>query len=356
MRILYDHQAFLQRYGGVSRYFTSIIKRFEIDNEIEPVLPYFYSDNAYYPYKRNIIKFNFKGKYKIYNLLNRNISIKYLRKNISLFHPTYFDPYFINDYHGPFVITIHDMIHDIFPTYLSDKKTANNIKFLAQKASKIITVSGNTKNDILKYIDNISENKIDVIYHSTDLKYTENSPPFYSNKPYLLYVGERHSYKNFIFFLLAIKDLLKKYDINLLCAGGPCLSNKEKKLLKDTEMNSKVLHIPIKSDTQLANLYHYAIAFCYPSLYEGFGIPILEAFACGCPAIISNTSCFPEIAGNNALYFNPKDSINIYETIEFLIKNTSIRTDLIQCGYNRVQQFSWEISSENTKRTYMSVI
>lgn len=356
MRVLYDHQAFLQRYGGVSRYFTSIIKNFEQDKDIEPILPFYYSDNAYYPFKKNIFNFHFKGKYKIYKYLNEQISKKNIRNfKIDLFHPTYFDPYFIADYKGLFVITIHDMIHDIYPQYFSDKKTAKHRKILAQKASKIIAVSENTKSDILKYTDHITEDKIDVIYHATDLTYTKEMFPIYS-KPYLLYVGERHTYKNFIFFLFSIKDLIINHNIDLVCAGGPPFSYNEKLLFNEIKIDSKVKHIPFTSDIQLSNLYHHAIAFCYPSLYEGFGIPILEAFACGCPVVLSNTSCFPEIAKDCAIYFNPKDKDSIYETISYIIKNPSCRSQLILKGYQRVQQFSWEKSSKLTKSTYINAI
>jgi len=356
MNVLYDHQAFMQKYGGVSRYYTSIIKEFNNEDNIKPILPYFYTDNAYYPNKKILLKFNIKGKYILYNEINKIISKKYLtNKSFDLLHATYFDTYFLKYYNGPFVITIHDMIHDIFPNMLSDKQTSDKRKYLAQKATKIIAVSQNTKNDILKYIKNIPEDKIEVIYHATNLTYINNERPFFTD-PYLLYVGERHSYKNFIFFLKSIKDILRRYNINLICAGGPPFTKIEKKLFAEENIVSKVIYVPIFTDKQLSNLYNNAIAFCYPSLYEGFGIPILEAFACKCPVIISNTSCFPEIAQDNVIYFNPLNKNDIQESIRYILNNPSIREKLIIKGYNRAKDFSWKYSAEKTKHTYLNSI
>jgi len=351
MKVFYDYQAFLQRYGGVSRYFVSLINEFEKNKTIETLLPYYYSNNVYYPKKKDLFNIDFKGKTKIFKHLNKKISINYLKnKQFDLFHPTYFDPYFLKFYEDNFVITIHDMIHERFPNFLSDKKTKEYKKLLALKSKKIIAVSENTKKDILSFYKEIPEKKIEVVYHATDLTYQE-SPPII-REPYILYVGERHTYKNFLFFLSSIKDILIQENISLVCAGGPPFTKSEIKYSTDQNIDERIKHVTISSDTGLANLYHYALAFCYPSLYEGFGIPILEAFNCGCPVLLSNTSCFPEIAHDAALYFDPQNSESIKETLTFVLKNKSYRDVLIQKGYQRISFFSWEKSSYLTANIY----
>ncbi len=205
------------------------------------------------------------------------------------------------------------MIHEIYPEYfpLNDETSAWK-KELAEKATKIIAISKNTKKDIIKYYG-INSNKIDVIYLGNSLYDSGISNKIDRNiigtmpKKYILFVGSRKIYKNFYFFVEAVAPVLQKDEnLNLICVGGGPFSNDERFYLKSFNIDRQIYHYTVNDDT-LSEVYKRAIALIYPSLYEGFGLPILEAYSCSCPVILSNTSSLPEIAGDAAAYFDPKD-------------------------------------------------
>lgn len=369
MKILYDHQIFInQTYGGISRYFTELMEHMHNDNDnLSYVFPLFFTNN-YYLKKSNIIhsrKFfdgiHFKGKYRITNILDRKISKKYILKgDYDIFHPTYYDPYFLDSIgKKPFVLTIYDMIHEIYPDMFSKKdKTSQRKKLLASKANKIIAISECTKKDIIKYL-RIENSKIEVIHLGNSLiTYRGGIGGEYSSTfdKYLLYVGNRAGYKNFIFFIEAIADFLKNSkDICLICAGGHYFSDNEVEILEKYKIQDKVKQINV-DDRGLARLYKKAIAFVFPSLYEGFGIPILESFSCGCPVICSNTSSLPEVAGEAALYFNPTNKKEILDKIQEIYNSENERRNLIEKGYNQLKKFSWGKTYQRTKEVYRSIL
>ena len=129
----------------------------------------------------------------------------------------------------------------------------------------------------------------------------------------------------------------------------------EIKIFESLNFSPKFIHIQA-SDAMLYTLYNQAEAFVFPSLYEGFGIPILEAYACLCPAIISNTSCFPEIAADAAAYFNPYSEIEIADTIASVIYNPTLRTDLIHKGSEQIKLYSWEKAALQTEQVYFKAL
>jgi glycosyltransferase involved in cell wall biosynthesis len=148
--------------------------------------------------------------------------------------------------------------------------------------------------------------------------------------------------------LSSIAEYLKNTQIFLYCTGNS-FTEEERSLINKLELNDLVINKGIVSDNQLANLYHFAACFVYPSLYEGFGIPILEAFKHRCPVALSNTSCFPEIARDSALYFDPNDTKSISNTIIKVIEN---REKLIELGTKRMYDFSWEKAAQETEYVY----
>jgi len=366
MKILFDHQIFIQEFGGVSRYFVEIMNQFKDDEEIDFELSLRFSNNNYLT-KTNFLRYksflkntHFRGKARIINLLNKVNSISKLKKmDYDIFHPTYYNPYFL-DYIGkkPFVLTIYDMIHKIYPEmFLSKDKTSKRKKLLAQKATKIIAISENTKRDIIKFLG-ISENKIKVIYLGNSLKIDKDdkTTSIITPEKYILFVGSRGGYKNFNLFIEAI-DLLLNSDakLNVVCVGGGEFNNMEIKKLKDLKIKDKVFYYS-GGDSTLAYLYQKAVAFVFPSLYEGFGIPVLESFACGCPVVCSKTSSLPEIAGDAAVYFNPKNRSSILSNIQKVIYDNDLRNRLINKGYERAKEFTWEKTAKQTKKLYEEIL
>jgi glycosyltransferase involved in cell wall biosynthesis len=361
MKIMYDHQVFsFQRVGGISRYFCEIAQNLPAD--IEYNISGIYSNNLYLEESFNG-KFchffpnnTFKGKDRIVDIPNKIDSIIQCAKGkYDIFHPTYYDPYFLKINKKPFVLTIHDMIHEKFAEYLNkENKIVEFKKGLAYKADHIIAVSNNTKNDILQYYDRINPDKISVIYHGNSLIYKEDINSIKTIKNYLLYTGERTRYKNFYKFIDAVSDLLIDHDIDLVCTGSK-FTQSELSLFKQKKISLHVHNIYVK-DSEMFSLYRNALAFIFPSLYEGFGIPILEAFAAECPVVLSNSSCFPEIAGDGGAYFDPNDIDSIKTEVENVIIDSDLRTGLINKGNERIKLFNWKNSADETAKVYRSLI
>ena len=383
MKILYDSQIFdMQKTGGVSRYFVEIISRLNNFN-VEYELPLAYSKNVYLQensltvlnssylnclYENFLPSMQFRGKRRLWELrnkffykdflTNRQRDIQALKQqNFDIFHTTYYDTYFL-DYIGekPFVLTIYDMIHEKFPEMLADDiGIIKKKKLVAQKATRIIAISENTKQDIIDILK-IPENKIDVVYLGDsvlegNLQYSDNQ-----FGKYFLFTGNRHAYKNFYFMLIALSDFLKENpDVKIVCTGSK-FSDWELNLIRDLGLSSQIIHHFFADNNEMYWLYHNAIAFIFPSYYEGFGIPILEAFSAGCPAILADASCFKEVAGDGALYFDFKNKQQLVSCCDKLLKDVSFRKEVIANGKSILKQFSWEKASEETVKIYKSIL
>jgi glycosyltransferase involved in cell wall biosynthesis len=282
----------------------------------------------------------------------------HLKSRPDVFHPTYYDPYFL-DLIGdiPFVLTIYDMSHELYPQLFSRFDfTAENKKKVSAKANRIIAISEHTKNDIISLL-NIPASKVDVIPLATTLFPTgmgNAAIPLPNN--YILYVGKRNTYKNFSFLLEAIK-MLSQMNItrSLICAGGGKFSTQERKEIHRLQLSDKIIQMDIH-DNLLAYLYSQAQVFVFPSLYEGFGIPILEAFACGCPVLLSNRSSLPEVGGDAARYFDPESIPSLVEKLAEVMKNKALAEEMRTKGLDRSKLFSWENTALKTIETYKKVL
>jgi glycosyltransferase involved in cell wall biosynthesis len=368
MRIIYDGQAFsFQEYGGISRYFFQLLKEFQYKENISAELIIGYSNNHYLEsleelrINRFSPNFRFKGRNEIIKRLNQS----YFKKQIDIissafiFHPTYYNPYFldISDADIPFVLTVHDMTHERFPgSFNKFDFTAKHKKMVALKAGRIITISEFTKRNIIEILG-IPAEKIDVIYHGNSL-YPDNNSIKKTVLPenYILFVGQRNTYKNFEFFIKAL-SLLIKHDRSLyiVCAGGRKFSRKEFKLFDKLGIQNNIFQMRVTDDL-LAQLYSNAKVFVFPSLYEGFGIPVLEAFNCGCPALLSNRSSLPEIGGDAAIYFDPEDEQSLIYSLRKILENNDLRNELIKKGSERANLFSWQITAKKTLETYKKLL
>lgn len=377
MKILYDSQVFdMQKNGGISRYFCEIMQNLPVGFDYNLATAYsqniYLNENLKIPLKDNELmekrntflpKIHFRGKGKLQKLrnkllysnftTNRDRDIEALKnQDFDVFHPTYYDPYFL-EYLGkkPFVLTIHDMIHEKYPEMLCDVSTIKNKKLLATKADHIIAISEQTKRDVMDIL-NIPESKISVIYHGTAKMVSTDTDLQNPYGTYLLFTGTRTIYKNFYFMLIAISDWLKSHaDVKLVCTSSE-FSDFEKRLIEELGLKNQVIHVFFNSDEQMYALYKNALAFIFPSYYEGFGIPILEAFEAHCPLILSDASCFREIAQDAALYFTPKSKTQLVNIIDSLYKNPSLRQEMIQKGDKRIIDFSWKKAALQTSNIY----
>ncbi len=367
MKLIFDYQIFLaQPHGGISRYFCNLIKHLKNDPRLDIQLPMHHHDNEYLKKNDQIVDFQ-NNKKSVFSLFKKTTdSNQEVTKNklhssgFDIFHATYYDDYFLDSLNKkPFVITIHDMIYEIFPELFPLKdKTAILKNKLALKADKVIVVSEHTKRDLLKFT-NIKEEKIDVIYQACSLD-ADLIKNYQSNKDgkandYLFFVGNRSGYKNFYFMLSAISETLKNnLNLDLVCFGAP-LNKKEKGFIENLGLTKKVKIIS-SSEDDLIGLYKNALAFITPSYYEGFGVTVLEAFACGCPVIASNVSAIPEAVGNAAIYFDPKDPVSIKNAVEQVISGSALKAELIIKGYKQNDRFSWPEIADQMKKSYQSIL
>ncbi|GAB3944224.1 glycosyltransferase family 1 protein [Spirosoma harenae] len=365
MNLFFDHQTFIEQpYGGISRYIVELANGINATPPHHARLSLLYAENVYLPQASSaltsLLGRRFRGKRQALTKLNNVYNqMQLLRQPFDVFHATYYDPYFL-PYIGkkPFVVTFHDMIHERYiqdyPTLSADRRIIQNKKRLAEQATKLIAVSESTKRDLVELL-NIDPDKIQVIYHGSSLAPSLKQPNK-TDLPYLIYVGSRQAYKNFQSLVEAIAPLLKKEDCFLVCAGGGPFTTEEQELLQTLQITKQVLWKPIYSDDTLRELYQGAQAFIYPSRYEGFGIPILEAFACDCPCIVSNTSSLPEVAGDAALYIDPALPDSIYHAVDKLLKDSDLRKTLIQKGRQRLSQFSWKRAVAETISLYQTIV
>ena len=401
MRILYDHQIYsLQRWGGISRYHTSLIQYLSREQDVEVMVSVRYSNNEllrslkgedsgnhsdYFGLEtitgglsdkirknrilREIYK-RFKGSRGKVGTpftrppapfsINQKFSVFLLEKgDFDIFHPTYYHPYFLPYLKNkPFVITIHDMIHEVYPEFFGpDPYITAWKRELALRANKIIAVSENTKKDILRFYD-VSPDKISVIRHGYDdsLKIKMNTVYGKSSlAPYILFVGKRDLYKNFYFFVMAVSKLLIDREIKLICVGGGKFSSLERHFLSSFGLSKLVKHVEA-TEEELRHLYENALCFVFPSIYEGFGLPILEAFGNGCATALSNIGVFKEVAGDAALYFEPKDRHSICDAISMISEDETLRRSLIERGKKRVRTYTWEVAAQKTLDVYRSLL
>ena len=275
-----------------------------------------------------------------------------------IFHPTFYNDYFLPYLKGkPFVLTIHDMTPELYPQYFKcDDYQIIMKRKLASLANAIVAVSENTKQDIIRILG-VPEEKVHVVYHGCSLPVShEVCSPF--RFPYILYIGDRRGYKNFIPFVQQIAPLLKQHEeLHVVCTGHP-FNDSEKRLFQEHGVSKMFVNRWAKTDAELFNLYHHAQCFIYPSDYEGFGIPILEAYQADCPVLLNQASCFPEIAKDAAVYFKINSENNdLTEKIEDVLSMSSNeRASLLSKQRTRLADFSWEKSAQRLTQIYKSII
>lgn len=360
VRVFLDHQIFIyQKFGGISRYFTELMRQGAKSADVNYSLSVFLSENQHLERKTRILIPLFKGRQRIILWLNRKRSLSKLRdKTIKLFHPTYYDTYFLKYWDKPFVITVYDMINELYPQFFSsDDPVITNKRVLIEKASKVIAISHQTKNDILKFCD-VPESKITVVHLATSLGEVEACKKTKSSLhyKYLLFVGNRAGYKNFNTFYQAALKIIKIYNINLVCAGGGAFSHEELEEFHTDGVGKRVFYFSIDNNRVLKALFEDAHCFVFPSLYEGFGIPALEALISGCPVALSNQGSFPEVAGEVGYYFDPESVDSIVEAIKKVPVFEEERNVLKKKWIEQAQKFSWEKTFSKTQTIYEQVV
>lgn len=291
---------------------------------------------------------------KAIDRLNRRYSEYKISKNdFDLFHPTYYDNYFFKTLRKPYIITVHDLIEFKIDNASTESAFIRpQMEKAIKNANRIIAISENTKKDIVE-IFGLPLEKIDVIHHGYNQPCGKKQRNEYGR--YILFVGNRDRYKNFDLFVRAVGRLFERdKDLQLVCVGRS-FRPEEVDLLREVGIGDRATACHV-DETSLNNLYANALVFVYPSLYEGFGMPVLEAFANECPVCLSNTSSLPEVAGDAGVYFDPRDPDSMSAAVERVVYDRNFANEVIEHGRNRLKKFSWEKATEQTILSYHRAI
>jgi glycosyltransferase involved in cell wall biosynthesis len=291
------------------------------------------------------------------------------RARVDLFHaPHYVVSPFIT---RPFVVTIHDCIHLRFPQYLPGRAALHYARVMmrmsARRSRKVLTVSEASKNDILHYLG-VPAEKVEVIYNALDERIALVPTPedvdrvrqrFLLTSPFILYAGNIKPHKNVDRLIEAFSIMRKRglQDVKLLIIGDeiskyPTL----RRLVHRFQLHQHVRFLGFVPDATLAVLYRLASVFVFPSLYEGFGLPPLEAMASGTPVVTSNISSLPEVVGDAALLIDPMDAWAIADATSRVLHEPGLRADLVRRGFERVKAFSWERSVGRIRQVYAELV
>lgn len=360
MRVLYDYQIlYLQKYGGISRYYHELLLHLrslhpEDNFRIRAAISQNYYFGDMIP-RRKLPKHG--GR--LLNDLNMKLGFagdRLFDENADIIHPTYYMPTYISEKksrRNKLIITVHDMTYEHY--IQGDSKVIQAKRHLMKMADGIITISEHTKNDMLQIYPDLADKPISTIYLGID----DTSDRIGNDKAglpeeFILFVGVRSGYKAFPMALEAFAGISTLYPhIYLVCAGGGEFTAEEKEQIGRYRVSEKVIQKSF-NDSGLTQAFREAICFVYPSEYEGFGLPILEAYANSCPVLLRRSSCFPEISGEAALYF--EDAESLAYLIKKVMEDDKQREDLIIRERERLKLFTWDNTSERTYDFYNRIM
>lgn len=366
MRIAFDYQIFcLQEYGGISRYVYELGRELATNygqdvNVVSPLYVNQYLKEVPHGLRLwgvPISRIPKTGRIvrAVSSLLSRPL-VRWLQPDI--LHETYYSMAGLAPTKTKVIVTVHDMIHERFPSLFSARDRTRREKLASvARADHVICVSRQTQRDLIE-LAGIHPSKTSVVHHgfalSTDYPSNSAAAP---ERPYLLYVGNRDTYKNFEGLLKAVaaSPLLRK-EMRVVCFGGGALTKREKALAAELDFPNGGLIQISGSDAVLTGLYQHAEALVYPSLYEGFGIPPLEAMSFDCPVACSGAGSIPEVVGNAGAYFDPTDIDDMRSVIEQLVTDETQRRRLIYAGRKRIGEFSWARCASETLAVYRHVL
>jgi len=263
---------------------------------------------------------------------------------------------------NPYIVTVHDLIR--FSLGFAQETITEKILLKLdirgiKRASHIIAVSKHTQNDLIQYLK-IPDGRMSVIYNGIDHSIFKPHTIKLLDKPYILYVGSERPRKNLSRLFEAFAKLKGEFPELKLAKVG--ISGRAKKYRRETMrklvslgLTGDVIFVEYITELDLAYYYSSAALLAYPSLYEGFGFPLLEAMACGCPVVTSNTSSLPEVVGEAGIMVNPYDTDGLAQAMRRVLTDDKLRDDMVRKGLEQAKRFSWEKAAEQTLEVYNKV-
>lgn len=360
MEIYFDNIVFdLQKTGGISVYFYEIIKRaLDAGYDLRFIEQRASNDNIFR--KRLPIPGNriIREKY-IPVKLRRYLPIQVPMGSNSIIHSSYYRISTQEDIVK--IVSVYDFNYEHFRQGLARYVHGRQKRSAVNNADGIICISENTKNDLLRFHGNMAADKIRVIHLAASnafhrFKDQEESEwlnavsDHITKHKYILFVGFRNNYKN---FSIAVEVLKKLSSYKLVIIGGGPLS-KDELIMLDDELPGRYMYLGNVRINELNILYNYAFCLLYPSSYEGFGIPILEAMQAGCPVVTTDRSSIPEVCGTAGLMVNRMDSSEFTKKI-LELESISFRREIVEAGLKQSHKFSWDKAFSETIEFYKEV-
>jgi glycosyltransferase involved in cell wall biosynthesis len=375
--VAFDREAFLmQTSGGVSRYFSNLIREFAGNPEFntDPVLLFRATVNRHLADLAidgvRVLPFlevpaaavkaaRHQPSSKLLELTLSALGGSSAREICDIVHLTHFQPRERDTQSGVrLAVTVHDMIPELRPSDWRGRNPHHGKKELVLSADLVFCVSGTTTDSLNELYGRIPGRVATAPHGVNHAIFRPQSAPLFnqSGRPYILYVGSRSRYKNFGILLSALAILRKKHrDLGLVLVGGGGLRRAERRSIAGLLSTCEFRHC-FPSDRELAALYSRSAAFCFPSLHEGFGLPILEAMACGCPAVVSDIPVFHEVGGDAAEYFDPYSAESLANTLSEVLMDSERRESLRTKGLDRAARFTWHNTAKLVCDAYESIM
>lgn len=355
MNVLIDEQIFcLQTHGGISRYFVELMRQFTSDQRLGIDL----TRSTVWTKNRHLMEAGFARPLPI-PFGNRGRVLKFANgpgrhsAPVDVVHHTYYDSRYIRDYQRCRLraITVHDMIPELFPDYFPGGNPHIEKRAYVDSANLVFCVSQSTRRDLLNVYG-----PLDVPIVVTPLGVSEvfrPNLPRPSGLParYLLFVGARGRYKDFSVLVEAFAHSGIAREFALLAVGGGPVKAEERRLLDHFGLTGRV-KFRTPSDRDLAPIYSNAECFVFPSRYEGFGLPTLEAMASGCATILADSSSHLETGGDAALFFSAGNAADLADVLSTLMQDEALRSDHIRRGLAHAAQFTWRDTARQTAAAY----
>ena len=336
----------LQKVGGISRYSTEILKRLNSERHLSSAFKYD-SNNIF----SDSLDIEWRQESWVPPSVSRYLPFMSGLPPQSLFHSSYYRVCLQKDVAN--VSTVHDFTYERYMHGF--KRTIHSLqkRMAVEKSSGIICISNHTKKDLLHYFPSVNESRIRVVYNGVGdefyplLDEGNQYPQFLnSSRPFVLFVGDRSSYKNFD---KAVRAIEKLPDMVLVVVGGKEFCSQENKMV--AEIKDRVIKLKSVSSANLNRLYNHAHCLIYPSDYEGFGLPVLEAMKAGCPVIALDSSSIPEVAGDAAILLESADPELILTALQRLF-DRQVRQVLRERGFIQASKFSWQRCYQETLIAY----
>lgn len=350
----------LQPHGGISRVFTNLINAFSRrhDCEVTLYLPYNLKTNLVIPQHARTVTYPRLSQLRpsrVFTRWNRSREYKALTEMWSTAKSGVYLSSHYSTYDGiklPQMQIIQDMIYESLPKLFASEKDRSHIndkRQCANAASAIVAPSSRSLQDASSAYD-LSGKRTRIIPYAIDdvfrkspsIGETELFRQRYSkSKPFILHTGSRYLHKNFAALMAAFSHWDKRHDFQLINVGGGAIKPEEAAMATGLGIADRVHMVSGLSDDELVIAYHAASAFVFPSLYEGFGFPVIEAISAGLPAAVSNASCLPEVGGGIPWYFDPTDSQQLLSALDQALSEPA-QSSRIDAGRDRVFSFNWD--------------